>query len=245
MLDQQILKITEIPSKFLTYNVKEFNLRALTLGEMTYLGSKNLTKKEIGEIASKCLLNYDFNKLILQDAKFVLSYLGLFTDPNRSFSYINTCKECGAKISKVINSSNFFESEDIEFDYPLDVKFGDRTFTFGFYTYEDSIWIDELDTSKYNEIILFPSLMLRQIDNKDLTREQAYEELSNLVDPDAEDILTELISILKLKFKPLQLTCKKCGHKDSYEVDLEVSTLLPFQDSNRNVRDRIVGRKRM
>lgn len=60
MNDQQILTLKEVPSKFLPYNVKEFKLRALTLGEMLYLSSDDISPRDLGDLLNKCLLNYNF-----------------------------------------------------------------------------------------------------------------------------------------------------------------------------------------
>lgn len=245
MNDQQILTLKEVPSKFLAYKVKEFKLRALTLGEMLYLSSDDISPRDLGDLLSKCLLNYNFYDLIMADAKFVSAYLGFFTDSSRMYSFKSTCKKCRELVSKTVSAENFFESEDLDFDYPLDFESNGHKYTFGFFTYGDQVWIDELeDKSKYNEMTLYPSLYLRQLDDKDLSRQEAYEALYSLQDPQALDLIGEVMSILKLKFKDIKITCKKCGETHSYPVDLEVSTLVPFQNNKGSVRDRIKGRKK-
>lgn len=245
MKDQQILTLKEIPSKFLTYKVKEFKLRALTLGEMLYLSSEEISPRELGDLINKCLLNYEFNDLIMADAKFMAAYLGFFTDSTRMYSFKSTCKSCGEPVSKTVSAENFFESEDIDFDYPLDFESNGHKYTFGFFTYGDQVWLEELeDKSKYNDLILYPSLYLRQLDDKDLTRQEAYDALYSLDDPQSLELTAEIMSILKLKFKDVEIKCKKCGKTHSYPVDLEVSTLIPFQNYKGSVRDRIKGRKR-
>lgn len=257
--NQATILIKELPSKFLPYSFKSIRVRSLTFGEMSTLSSDDLTDQEYADILNPTILTggAKIEDLARADAKHLISYISLFTDPKKKWQFRSDCKTvkldsgemCNGKVTKLITAQNFFEISDYTGDgYPLYVTLDNGAkLKFGFPTYANAIWITTLESKgkAFDASIAYLATFLKGVDDRDLTEDAAYDYIFGISDPDFPLIMEEICKILTLDYKPIELKCPICGETHKYPVELEVSTIVPFQEDKRDIRDRISFGKRV
>ena len=239
----EIHVIKQLPSNFMAYDVKQIEIRSLTLGEMKYLQSEGLTKRNLVDLYKNVILNYDVNKLTWSDFSYIASHVAMFTTESAYWQFPMICKKCQAPITIKLSSDHFVLFEDTSDlkGYPLTVTIGGQELDFGFLSVERCLKIIDnvYEVEKHLQSLYALSAM---VINKDI--DEAFEILKTSTKYEDESLLIRIAELLYHDTLPVEWKCEHCGHTDKYKVDVEVSTISPFRDNAESLDSRIKFGKR-
>lgn len=246
--------VKHIPSKFIGYDVKELSFRPLTLGELKYLNTKNLSEESLVQVYNDACINFDLLDLSYYDLNYVISYITLFTKPDQKWNWENKCDKCNQSIYTELKSSNFLDFADIKIKaLPICATVNEIDYEFGLNTVQNNFDYLNNDNEEYENNILAMALIV-----KNMTLEEAYKNL-NAIDDREEMEFLEHIEKLLVHGKPTKKvlcnnlvkdnegndTKETCGHTNTFEMEsLEVAHLKPFRINEKSFDSRIVFGKR-
>lgn len=261
-------EIKELPSRFIPYpkGVKIY-VTPLTAGaamNIAMVGRTNidLMKETLDGIKTEGIPK---NLLTPQDILFLGVYRNLVSSKHDKITVRTFCPKClkENEESKSLSAIKFKEIEGFDPDcYPIQVDFDNYTMWFSFLTYKDF----EFCMTKYNghklqqtalQIIKYTNKMTNEtikkpeftLNSKDKTTgaielyvENLRKILYNFVDED-KDTLEEVLNILEdYSLQPIEVQCQDELCKNIYNINIDDKDvlILPFRDSQKSTRVRIV-----
>lgn len=262
-------QVKELPSRFVPYpkGIKIY-VTPLTAGaamNIAMVGRTNidLMKETLEGVTVEGMAK---NLLTPQDILFLGVYRNLVSSKHDKISLKSICPKClhENQESKSLSAIKFKEIAGFDEDcYPIQVNFDNYTMWFSFLTYKDfelcmqkykghklqqtALQIIKYKDNKTNEEFKKPDFILNAKDAKATQAIELYVEklrkiLYNFVDED-KDTLNEILDILEdYSLKPIEVKCQDelCQNEYSININDEDVLVLPFRDSKKLTRARIV-----
>jgi hypothetical protein len=236
--NSEIHVITLLPSDFRSYDVKQIDVRALNMGELKYLTSVGLTKRNLVELYKNVILNYDVNKLTWFDFTYIVTHIAIFTLDSVFWVFAERCANCNEILHIKVSKDRFVLFEDMQAlkGYPVNAAVGGQSLKFGFLTVEKYLnTLDKIaDMDEHLRSIYALAAMVTNMDT-----DAAFNLFKGITDYEDMELLTKISELLYHGPLPVEWTCEHCGHTDKYKVDLEVSTVTPFRDDAKSLDARI------
>jgi len=236
--NSEIRVINLLPSGFRSYDVKQLDVRALTLGELKYLSSAGLTQRNLVDVYKNVFLNYDVNKLTWFDFSYIVAHIAIFTVDSVFWVFHNRCPKCGEAVQIKVSKDKFVLFEELTDlkGYPVNAVIDGQNLEFGFLTVEK--YLESRDKMDEMDAYLRPIYAIAAMVSN-MPTDAAFEMFKKITDYEDMELLTRIAELLYHGPLPIEWTCEHCGHTDKYQVDLEVSTITPFRDDAKPLDSRI------
>jgi hypothetical protein len=234
----EVFTVKDLPSKFKPYSDLDYiELRSFTLKELKYLASKDLSDSQTIETFGKAIRNVDVNNLSYPDYLFVGTHITVFTSNSHEWTAGIYCKKCGEETKVQLASQNLIKFEDLKVPaLPIIIDIKGVECHFDVLRVKDIKPIEQFirDVDKQLHGLASLAHIIRNMNPN-----EAFELLCSITDNEEIELLELIQEELFHGVLPLEITCSKCKHLDSYKVGFEVSTLKPFRADGYNLKNRI------
>lgn len=203
-------ELTELPSKFIPYNVDVLYVKPFSLGEIEQLSEMTtFNLKKFLSIIKNIVHNVDVKDLAVLDLKVALVYALILSEDSEGWSLSNQCEHCGT-IFKTKLKYDMMEFEDTKLtSLPIKTNLTNLSnITFDILRIKHLLMINEFLSNKTNTKSYSNKLLTIASVSSFSDLENAYNTIYNL--PANEDVKNQLQALsdnIVQGIKPLKVMC--------------------------------------